>query len=253
MVNGAVGTVISIYYERGGSSDLPLAVMVKFDNCTGPTFTDQTVPITPVRRTYASSAFNCSQLQIPLKLAWAVTIHKAQGLTLDKVVIDIGNKEFSSGLTYVACSRVRSLKDLLFTTPFSYERLSNLSKSKHLRERIQEEHRLRSIEQSTVTTSTNLNIQDTITPPFRVSDQATMTPSTSMSTPSSASTDATLPSISSPTPMSIPSLTSTSTPLSMSLSTPAPSSMSTPSITSMTLMNTPFPTSQRTPSSTSMN
>ena len=48
----------------------------------------------------------CSRLQIPLKLAWAITIHKAQGLTLDKVVIDIGKKEFSAGLTFVACSRV---------------------------------------------------------------------------------------------------------------------------------------------------
>lgn len=82
--------------------------MVKFDNYTGPTFPDQTVPITPVRRTWVSSACNCSRLQIPLKLAWAVTIHKAQGLTLNKVVIDIGKKEFSSGLTYVACSHVQS-------------------------------------------------------------------------------------------------------------------------------------------------
>ena len=47
----------------------------------------------------------------PLKLAWAITIHKAHGLTLDKVVIDIGKEEFSAGLTFVACSRVRRLSD----------------------------------------------------------------------------------------------------------------------------------------------
>ena len=99
LVNGAVGTVISIVYETGGPPDLPLAVLVKFDNYTGPTFSNQTVPIVPVRRTWLSSASSCSRLQIPLKLAWAVTIHKAQGLTLSKVVIDIGKKEFSSGLT----------------------------------------------------------------------------------------------------------------------------------------------------------
>jgi len=66
---------------------------------------------------------SCSRLQIPLKLAWAVTIHKAQGLTLNKVVIDIdiGKKEFSSGLAYVTCSRVRSLQDLLFIAPFPYQ------------------------------------------------------------------------------------------------------------------------------------
>ena len=45
LVNGAVGTVISICYERGGPPDLPLAILVKFDNYTGPTFPDQTVPI----------------------------------------------------------------------------------------------------------------------------------------------------------------------------------------------------------------
>ena len=43
---------------------------------------------------------HCSQLQLPLKLALGVTIHKSQGLTLDKVVIDTGKKEFSAGLTF---------------------------------------------------------------------------------------------------------------------------------------------------------
>jgi len=135
-----VGAVVSILYETGGPPDLPQAVMIKFDNYTGP---DRTVPIVPVRRTWFSSAGNCSWLQIPLKLAWAVTIHKAQGLTLNKVIIDIGNKKFSPGLTYVACSCVRSLEDLLFTTPFPYQRLSNLSNSNHLQQRLQEDCRLR--------------------------------------------------------------------------------------------------------------
>ena len=44
-----------------------------------------------------------------IKLAWAVAIHKSQGLTLDKVVIDAGEREFSSRLTFVACSRVRKI------------------------------------------------------------------------------------------------------------------------------------------------
>ena len=69
LVNGAVDTVISIVYEQGGPPDLPLAVMVKFDNYTDPTFPDQTVPITPVCRSWASLASNCSRLQISLKLA----------------------------------------------------------------------------------------------------------------------------------------------------------------------------------------
>jgi len=41
------------------------------------------------------SGGQCSRLQLPLKLAWAVTIHKPQGITLNKVVINVGKKEFS--------------------------------------------------------------------------------------------------------------------------------------------------------------
>ena len=107
LVNGAMGTIEAICYRSGGPPDLPLAAMVKFDHYSGPTLNDSTVPITPLRRTWSNSGVQCSRLQLPLKLAWAVTIHKSQGLTLDKVVVDVGEKEFSCGLTYVACSRVR--------------------------------------------------------------------------------------------------------------------------------------------------
>jgi len=148
LVNGALGSVVCICYKEGGPPALPIAVMVKFDKYTGPTLFDGTIPITPIRRTWSSSGTQCSRLQIPLKLAWAMTIHKAQGLTLDKVVVDVGKKEFSCGLTYVACSRVRCLKDLLFIPPFPYSRLSNLSKSQRLQERLIEDDRLQSIYES---------------------------------------------------------------------------------------------------------
>ena len=150
LVNEAMGTVISICYQTGRPPNLPLAVMVHFDNYTGPTLQDNTVPIIPIRRTWINSGFHCSRLQIPLRLAWAVTIHKSQGLTLDKLVIDIGKKDFSSGLTYIACSRVRHLKDLLFIAPFSFQRLSNLSKSKRLQERLIEDDHLQHMQQSII-------------------------------------------------------------------------------------------------------
>ena len=118
---------------------------VKFDSYSGPTLPDGTVPITPLRRTWLSTTKQCSRLQIPLKLAWAVTIHKSQGLTLDKAVIDVGKKEFSTGLTFVACSRVRQLTDLLFVPPFSFQRVANLSKSVRLKERLIEDARLQQI------------------------------------------------------------------------------------------------------------
>lgn len=53
--------------------------------------------------------------QIPLRLAWAVTIHKSQGQTYDEVLIDMGRGAFSPGQTYVALSRVRALSGLYLT------------------------------------------------------------------------------------------------------------------------------------------
>ena len=84
LVNGAVGTVVAIFYSNGGTPPhLPVAVMVRFDSYQGPILPDSTVPITPLHRTWSVSGASCSRLQLPLKLAWAITIHKAQGLTLD--------------------------------------------------------------------------------------------------------------------------------------------------------------------------
>ena len=63
-----------------------------------------------------------SMFQIPLILAWGITIHKAQGLTLEKAIVDIGKDIFEAGQMYVALSRLKSL-DGVFLKEFDINNL----------------------------------------------------------------------------------------------------------------------------------
>ncbi len=55
--------------------------------------------------------------QIPVRLAWAITIHKSQGKTFDNVIIDLGRRSFAHGQTYVALSRCRTLEGMVLKKP----------------------------------------------------------------------------------------------------------------------------------------
>ncbi|MCX5686209.1 MAG: helicase C-terminal domain-containing protein, partial [Candidatus Omnitrophica bacterium] len=55
--------------------------------------------------------------QYPIKLAWAITIHKSQGQTFDKVIIDLGHGAFTHGQLYVALSRCTRLDGIRLKRP----------------------------------------------------------------------------------------------------------------------------------------
>lgn len=81
--------------------------------------------------------------QFPIRLAWAVTIHKSQGLTFDRLIIDAG-KSFASGQVYVALSRCRTLEGIILKskiTPdviFSDKRVSKFQDETHANSKMEE-------------------------------------------------------------------------------------------------------------------
>ena len=147
LVNGSMGIVHDIIFEQAPPS-LPAAVFIEFDAYKGPTITtsegNKVVLIVPIKRSWEGKNGPCSRIQVPICLAWAITVHKSQGLTLEKTKIDFGSKEFAAGLSFVTLSRARSLNDI-YLKPFTFDRLERIKNCRRLQERKEEEKRLLSM------------------------------------------------------------------------------------------------------------
>lgn len=131
LVNGSLGTVTDIIYSNGERPPLlPAVILIRFDKYAGPFFREQSqsFPILPITVSWREQGADCTRRQYPLNLAYAVTIHKAQGLTLDKAIVDIGSRETAPGLSYVALSRVKRFEDLALADGCNYNRLSSIGR-----------------------------------------------------------------------------------------------------------------------------
>ena len=112
-MNGTIGRVAGFEKESGNEAD---AVMVELQDGTIVEVTPHTWELFEYQYDRATKKISTrktgSFTQYPVRLAWAVTIHKSQGKTFDRVVIDIGRGAFAHGQVYVALSRSTSFEGI---------------------------------------------------------------------------------------------------------------------------------------------
>ena len=153
LCNGSFGTIEQFWFaENMGPPNLPVAVLVHFHRYSGPAFLDacpKCIPVPPRVFEWMADGKHLSRQQVPLRLRYAMTIHKSQGQTLTKAVVDLGKGERVAGCTFVATSRVRSIHDIVFE-PMTFDRLKAIGRSKGMQKRLEAEERLKVLAEKTV-------------------------------------------------------------------------------------------------------
>ena len=153
LCNGSFGTIEQIWFgENMGPPNLPVAVLVHFPSYTGLAFLGacpKCIPVPPKVFEWMADGKHLSRQQVPLRLRYAMTIHKSQGQTLTKAVVDLGSGERVAGCTFVATSRVRSIHDIVFQ-PMTFDRLKAIGRSKGMQKRLEAEERLKVLAEETV-------------------------------------------------------------------------------------------------------
>ena len=153
LCNGSFGTIEQFWFaENMGPPNLPVAVLVHFHRYSGPAFLHacpKCIPVPPRVFEWMADGKHLSRQQVPLRLRYAMTIHKSQGQTLTKAVVDLGKGERVAGCTFVATSRVRSIHDIVFE-PMTFDRLKAIGRSKGMQKRLEAEERLKVLAEKTV-------------------------------------------------------------------------------------------------------
>lgn len=94
-------------------------------------------------------------MQFPLTVAQVIMIHKSHGLTLAKMIMDIGVREFTYGLIYVPLFRVRKLRDIIIMPFYPLKRFVTFTTYKQFRERL---HLLETISVKSIMSSVDIVI-----------------------------------------------------------------------------------------------